>query len=91
MNGGDDIYLHLLMRPYESITVRGVRTKRVRSITALGSNQPLRHHARTQIADALFNSPDPLGELTITVPESALDEHATVIKIEFADAPIERT
>ena len=87
---GDDIYLHLLMRPYETVTVRGVRTKRVRSIKALGTGTALRYEARTQIADALFNSPDPLGELTIAVPESALDEHATVIKIEFADAPVTR-
>jgi alpha-L-fucosidase len=80
-------YLHLLMRPYDSVTVRGVRVKRLRSATILGSGEQLKWHRRTTIADMWANL-DPLGELTIRIPESSLDPNCTVIKLDFADAPI---
>ncbi len=80
---GDTLYLHLLMRPYEDVSVRGVRVKRVKSVRALGTGAELAFERRTSIADTLFN-PDPLGELTITVPESAVDEFATVLVVELA-------
>ncbi len=80
---GDRVYLHLLMRPYESVTVRGVPIERVRAVRALGSATPLAHESRCAIVDTFFN-PDPLGELTIEVPEAALDPWATVIAIDFA-------
>jgi hypothetical protein len=35
--------------------------------------------------DKLLNA-DPMGELTIEVPESCLDEYATVIAVEVAPA-----
>jgi alpha-L-fucosidase len=38
---GDTWYLHLLMRPYDSVTVRGVHTKRVRAVRALDSGAEL--------------------------------------------------
>lgn len=81
------VYLHALMRPYDAVSVRGVRTRRVRSVRALSTGEGLRFTGRTTIADQLLN-PDPLGELTIAVPDSAIDEHATVLAIDFADAPI---
>jgi alpha-L-fucosidase len=84
---GDSVYLHLLMRPYETVTVRGVRTRRVKSVTALGTGGSLKHHSRASIGDVVLNNKDPLGELTIVVPESALEEHATVIRLEFAADP----
>lgn len=83
---GDDVYVHLLMRPYESVTVRGVRTKRLRSVTVVGSGQELKHFPRVSIIDAMF-SKDPLGEITITVPEDVLDEYATVLKLTFGESP----
>jgi alpha-L-fucosidase len=83
---GDRIYLHLLMRPYETVTVRAVPVRRVRQVHALGTGMALPHTSRCTVSDTLFN-PDPLGELTITVPEGALDADATVIAIDFADAP----
>lgn len=81
------VYLHLLMRPYESVTVRGVKVKRVRSVRLVGTGAGLQYASRTTIGDMLAN-PDPNGELTITVPEHAIDEYVTVIAIEFADAPV---
>jgi alpha-L-fucosidase len=80
------VYLHLLMRPYETISVRGVPVKRVRSVHVLGSGTELRRHRRTQIIDQLYNA-DPLGELTIEVPAEEIDDLATVVAIEFAEQP----
>ncbi len=79
---GDRLYLHLLMRPYETVTVRGARIKRVTGVSALASGAPLQYATRASIIDTMLN-PDPRGELTITVPESAIDEHATVLAVDF--------
>jgi alpha-L-fucosidase len=79
-------YLHLLMRPYDEVTVRGVHIKRARSVRALSTGAELHFTGRASIIDTLIN-PDPAGELTISVPADAIDEHATVLAVEFADAP----
>jgi len=81
---GNVTYLHLLMRPYEDVTVRGVQINRVRSIRALSTGEALRFERRCAILDRLLNR-DPAGELTIAVPEGAVDPEATVIAIDFAD------
>ena len=80
---GDVVYLHLLMRPYDTITVRGVPIRRVHSVRVLAKNRELAWTSRCGVADTLFN-PDPLGELRIEVPEAVVDPLATVIAIEFA-------
>jgi alpha-L-fucosidase len=79
---GDVVYLHLLMRPYEAVGVRGVPIRRVRSVRVLGGGAALRWSGRAAIVDTLFN-PDPVGELRIEVPEAALDESATVIAVDL--------
>jgi alpha-L-fucosidase len=79
------LYLHLLMRPYEDVTVRGVPIARVRAIRSLSTGTELRWSSRAPIIDTLFNA-DPRGELRITVPEHALDSHATVLAIDFTSA-----
>jgi hypothetical protein len=33
------------------------------------------------------NNPDPLGEVTIAVPKSAIDAHATVLALDFEGEP----
>jgi alpha-L-fucosidase len=78
-------YLHLLMRPYESVMVRGLRVKRVERVRVLGSGKELKFSWRCSIPDRLLN-PDPIGELTIEAPEGALDEQATVLAVEMRDA-----
>ncbi len=78
----DRLYLHLLMRPYDAVTLRGVRIKRVRGVTALASGTPLECAGRASIIDTLVN-PDPRGELRIEVPESVVDEYATVLAVNF--------
>ena len=72
------------MRPYETITVRGLPVRRVRQITDLASGSELRWSARTMILDQLRSDPD--GEITIEVPEHLLDPLTTVIAIDI-DGP----
>ncbi len=84
---GSRVYLHLLMRPYDSVTVRGIRTKRLRAAHALSTGEALPFETRTSILDAMLN-PDPAGEATITVPPAAIDEHATVIALDFEGEPV---
>jgi alpha-L-fucosidase len=79
---GETLYLHLLMRPYESVTLRGVPIRRVRSARELSSGTKLEFSGRCSVLDQLLNS-DPMGELTIDVPESVLDPLATVITVEI--------
>jgi alpha-L-fucosidase len=81
------VYVHLLLRPYETVTVRGVQIKRLRSVRALSTGEKLRFETGTGIIDAQFN-PDPLGEVTVEVPERAVDPYATVLALEFAEAPL---
>lgn len=75
------VYLHLLMRPYETVTVRGVPIRRVRSVRALSTGDALEFSTRAAIIDSV--QPDPKGELTIEVPEAVVDENATVLAVEF--------
>lgn len=83
---GDTLYLHLLLKPYDSVTVRGVPIKRIRSVRVVGSDVPLPYTTRAAIIDALFNA-DPPGELTIGVPGTCIDAHATVLAVEIAPQP----
>ena len=82
---GDRVYLHLLMRPYDAVTVRGVHVKRLRSVRALSTGEQLTFDTRTAIVDLV--NPDPLGEVTITIPASAIDASATVLALEFDQEP----
>ncbi len=83
--GAGCVNLFVVMRPHESITVRGVPVRRVSRITAVGTGTELDFSIRTGIIEMLMDDPD--GELTISVPESELDEFVTVVRIEFAEAP----
>ena len=82
---GSRTYLHLLSRPYETVTVRGLPVKRVERVTVAGSGEELKFRTRTAILDGL--TADPNGEITIKVPESALDPYATVLAVDIADKP----
>ena len=76
-------YLHLLMKPYETISVRGMPIERIESVRLVGSEQTLAYIPRCSVIDQLTQQ-DPLGELIITVPESIIDPLATVIAIELS-------
>ena len=69
------------MRPYDSVTVRGVPVRRVKSVTEVASGQELKFATRTSIIEGLM--PDPPGELRIFVPEDVLDSDATIIAVDI--------
>ena len=48
----------------------------------LANGRKLDYTTRCPIMDSLFN-PDPMGELTIQVPETSVDPYATVIAIDL--------
>jgi alpha-L-fucosidase len=80
---GERVFLHLLARPYEEITVRGVPVRRVRSVRQLATGAALEHRERIAALDRALRNPDPVGELRIAVPESLLDPLATVIELQI--------
>jgi len=82
---GDSIYLHLLMRPYDSVTVRGVPIKRVKSVRHLASGRELAFTTRCALIDKLLNA-DPVGEVTIEMPGDSVDDLATVVVLEISPA-----
>ncbi len=82
---GDTVYLHALMRPYDSVTVRGVPIRKVRTVRALATGATLAFTTRCSLMDQ-FTNPNPPGELTIIVPPEAIDEYATIIAVDFAPA-----
>jgi alpha-L-fucosidase len=63
-----------------------MRIKRVRSVSLLSTGEQLRFTSRCSIPDRLLNA-DPQGELTIELPEAAIDPYATVIAVEVATTP----
>ncbi len=81
---GTRIYLHLLQRPYDTVTVRGGRIRHVAAVRALRSGSELSFRTRCSVADQILNS-DPSGELIITVPEREIDPLATVIAVDFEE------
>jgi len=87
---GERVYVHLLLRPYDTVTVRGIRIRRLRSARALSTGEELRFETRSSIIDAMFNT-DPVGEATISVPEPAIDSYATVLALEFDGDPVSPT
>jgi len=84
---GATVNLFLLARPYESITVRGLPVRRVQNVRILGTGTPLAFSTRTGVLEQIAHDPD--GEVIIEIPESALDEYATVVTFDLADAVIE--
>jgi alpha-L-fucosidase len=81
---GNLVYAHALMRPEDFVTVRGVRTKRLRSVRALTSGEELPLEMRTSVVDIVNR--DPEGEVIIHVPGSAIDRYATTVALDFAEA-----
>jgi alpha-L-fucosidase len=79
---GETTYLHLLMRPYETVTVRGLPIKRVKSVRVHSSGQELEFSTRCAILDE-WTKPDPLGEVRIAVPEEVIDPYATVLALDI--------
>ena len=84
---GDSAFLHLLSKPYETVTVRGIQVKRVQAVSDLAGGTALVARPRVSVIDQILRNADPFGELTITVPQATIDDLATVIELELGAAP----
>jgi alpha-L-fucosidase len=82
---GDTINLFLVMRPYDTVTVRGVPVRRVRKVTVMATGRELEFTTRTGIIEMLMDDPD--GDVTITVPDTELDDDVTVLTLEITPLP----
>ena len=79
---GDRTYLHLLARPYDTVTVRGLPVRRVAGVRHLATGAELAFTTRCAILDAMLGR-DPMGEVVIEVPEALVDPLATVIAVDL--------
>ena len=75
------IFCHMLWRPYEDVSIRGLPVRRIRSISEMGSGRELDFTARTGIVEGLTQ--DPVGEVTVAVPADVVDPVATVLEIQI--------
>jgi alpha-L-fucosidase len=82
---GSRIFLLCPLRPQESVVLRGVHGRHVRSVRALGSDQPLRFELRLSAIDRLIGG-DPVCDVIVYTPEQALDPLLTVIEIVLEQA-----
>ena len=82
---GDRVHLMCVQRPYDSVTVRGIPTKRVERVIDLATGKELEWTTRCSVLDELFNS-DPHGEVRIDVPEAVVDDLATVLALDLSPA-----
>lgn len=82
-DGGSRLYLHLTMRPYEQITVRGLPVARVREVTLLGTGTALEWSVQAQLKDIHSAAADPRGELCVEIPGELLDDLCTVVAVEL--------
>lgn len=79
---GDRWYAHLLMRPYDTVTVRGVPIRRVRQVVDVASGTPLHFTTRCPVLDEMLNA-DPIGEVVIDVPPDLVDDLTTVLALDI--------
>ncbi len=88
---GNTVYLHLLAKPYETVTMRSVHVNKIKSVHILSSGKELQFVKRItlfdQIRKELANFNDPVGDIVITVPESVIEPYATVIAVDFESLP----
>ena len=78
---GNRIYVHLLSRPYDTVTVRGIKVRQVEKVTELVSGRSLAFETRTGIMESFERDPD--GEITITVPKELVVDDATILAIDL--------
>ena len=82
-DGGERIYLHLTMRPYERVVVRDLPVRRVREVSLLADGRALNWSSHPRLKDIHAGAPDPLGELHISVVEEDLDRMCTVVAVDL--------
>ena len=83
-DGGTRLYLHLVTRPYERVTVRGLPVSRIERVTLLDGNRPLPWQAQPRLKDIHSGTADPTGELHIDIQDIDFDPLCTVIAVDLA-------
>jgi alpha-L-fucosidase len=78
-------YLHQFATPTESVIVRGIKVKRIKSVKVLGSSQELEFSLRTAILDPGLGDPD--GEIIIDVRGGKVSGLIPVIVIDLGGDP----
>jgi alpha-L-fucosidase len=84
---GDLVYLHQLAIPSESVIVRGIKVKRVRSVINLSTGKELNFTRRTAINDVMQEDPD--GEIIIDTSGGQVSGLIPVIVVDFGGNPSE--
>jgi alpha-L-fucosidase len=80
---GSSVYVFCLMRPYDSVVVRGIPTARVERVVLVSTGQALSWRTRTSILDRLTE--DRMGEIRVPLSRESVDNLATVLRIDFQD------
>jgi alpha-L-fucosidase len=79
---GSRLYLHLVMRPADLLTLRGVPVWRIRRVTLLGSEIELAYEHNLDVQAGPDSAEDALGEVLIDADEPTGALH-DVIAIDF--------
>lgn len=79
-----DLHLICVMRPYDTVTVRGVKVRRVKRVVEMSTGTELDWTVRVSALDELIGG-DCAGELVITVPSELVDDLATVLTVQWSD------
>lgn len=82
-DGGNRIYLHLVMRPYERVVVRGLPVSRIHTVQRLDGEHSLSWTAHPRLKDIHSGAADPVGDLHIEVSPDELDDLCTVIVVDL--------
>lgn len=76
---GERVFLHLLYRPYDTVTVRGLPLDRVSGVRHLATGQELEWTANAPVQ--ALTAGGATGEVVIRVPPELVDDVATVIEL----------
>lgn len=78
---GTTVYLHLLARPVESVTVRGVPVRRLIAVRVLDTGRDLEFTRRTTMHNQALQ--DPLGEIIVHIPDVTVHGTIPVLELDF--------
>lgn len=81
---GDTVYLHLTLRPYDTVSLRGVPVRRITGIRNIATGTELDWTPVLSAQAHMTSDLDAAGEALIRVPEAELDWAATVLAVEFS-------
>jgi alpha-L-fucosidase len=78
---GDRLFAFLLMKPYGTVSIRGLPMRRVTGVRVLSSGEELSFTVHGTAEQELFGGHSAVGEVVVEVPERVLDPLATVLEV----------